>query len=139
MDTAHEVVKSIAAKTKLPDGEIARRAGSSQPTIWRLRTGKTKDCSADLYRRLCQLRDQSLCKVGAGDTAPAEPDAAPVRALACASQSVRLSDDRRELARRAQQADDRRELARRGERDAVAQPDQLPLVLDASEPHQEAA
>lgn len=54
---------------------------------------------------------------------PRQEEAAPVRALACATQSVRLTADRRDA--------DRRELARRAEPVAAPQPDQLPLALDA--------
>lgn len=49
--------------------------------------------------------------------------AAPVRALACATQSVRLTADRRDANRRA--------LVRRAEPVAAPQPDQLRLALDA--------
>lgn len=54
----------------------------------------------------------------------------PVRALACATQSVRLTADRRDA--------DRRDLVRRAEPVDAPQPNQLPLAL-ASETHQEAA
>lgn len=70
MDTAHEVVMALNNRFDLSDAEIAKRIGSSQPTVWRLRSGKTKDCSADLYRKLCLLRAEVSQKVGAGDTAP---------------------------------------------------------------------
>lgn len=70
MDTAHEVVTALSSRFEMSDVEIAKRIGSSQPTVWRLRSGKTKDCSADLYRKLCLLREEVAQKVGAGDTAP---------------------------------------------------------------------
>ena len=71
MDTAQELVTSLADRFKLSDEDIARRVGSTQPTIWRVRSGKTKDCGATLYRSLLRLSEQ--LKVGAGDTAP-EPE-----------------------------------------------------------------
>lgn len=57
MDTARDVVFELN-RFAISDTEIAKRVGASQPTIWRLRSGKAKDCSADLYRKLCLLRDQ---------------------------------------------------------------------------------
>jgi transcriptional regulator with XRE-family HTH domain len=71
MDTAHEVVMTLSAQFDMSDAEIAKRIGSSQPTVWRLRSGKTKDCTADLYRKLCLLREevvQNVPKLGADDT-----------------------------------------------------------------------
>jgi len=67
MDTAQEIVSSLADRFKLSDEDIAKRVGSTQPTIWRVRSGKTKDCGATLYRSLLQLREQM--KVGASDVA----------------------------------------------------------------------
>lgn len=68
------------------------------------------------------------CSPAAG-AAPVE-SAAPARALACATQSVRLTVDRRDA--------DRRDLARRAEPVEAPNPNQLPLAL-SGEPHQEAA
>lgn len=65
------------------------------------------------------------------EAAPEPHPAAPVRALACASQSVRLTADRCDA--------DRRELARRAEPVDAPQPGQLPLALAGGEPRQEAA
>lgn len=55
METANEVINLLSGQFNLTDADIAKRVGSTQPTIWRLRSGKTKDCSADLYRNLYQL------------------------------------------------------------------------------------
>ena len=55
----------------------------------------------------------------------------PARALACATQSVRLTADRRDA--------ERRELARRAEPVDAPQPNQLPLLPADGESHQEAA
>ena len=52
-------------------------------------------------------------------------EAAPVRALACATQSVRLTADRREGPRRADRVD-------------APQPNQLPLAIEAGERYWEA-
>jgi len=81
MDTAFEVVNKITKLSRMSDAEIARRVKSTQPTIWRLRSEKSQDCSANLYRALCLLKDEisSAEKLGipgglpsgrAGDTAP---------------------------------------------------------------------
>jgi transcriptional regulator with XRE-family HTH domain len=80
MDTAHEVVMTLSSAFDMSDAEIAKRIGSSQPTVWRLRSGKTKDCTADLYRKLCLLREevaQSAEKLGAGDTPQSHSDTSP--------------------------------------------------------------
>jgi DNA-binding transcriptional regulator YdaS (Cro superfamily) len=61
---------------------------------------------------------------------PHKDEAPPARALACATQSVRLTVDRRDA--------DRRDLARRAEAVEAPNPNQLPLAL-SGEPHQEAA
>jgi len=58
MDTAFEVVNRITRLSGMSDAEIARRVKSTQPTIWRLRSEKSKDCSASLYRKLCLLKDE---------------------------------------------------------------------------------
>jgi len=60
MDTAHALITYLSEDLKLSDSEIARRASSSQPTIWRLRTGETKDCSSSLYISLMKIRDEAL-------------------------------------------------------------------------------
>lgn len=56
MDTARDIICALNSEQKLSDAEIARQVGSSQPTIWRIRTGKTADCSSALYRELLRLR-----------------------------------------------------------------------------------
>jgi len=61
---------------------------------------------------------------------PHQEEAAPVRALACATQSVRLTADRRDA--------DRREVARREDHLAAPDPEQLPLALAAGERYWEA-
>jgi hypothetical protein len=58
MDTAQEIVSALAGHFKLSDEDIAKRVGSTQPTIWRVRSGKTKDCGATLYRSLLHLRNK---------------------------------------------------------------------------------
>lgn len=73
MDTAHEVIMTISTEANLSDAEIAARVGYSQPTIWRLRAGKTKSCSSDLYRALCTLRAEIGC--GGRDRMAADRDA----------------------------------------------------------------
>lgn len=57
MDSARDIVSVISETFQLSDDAIAKRVGSSQPTIWRIRTGKTLDCSSGLYRELCALRN----------------------------------------------------------------------------------
>ena len=52
--TTKEVLKKIG-DFGLSDPEIARRVGSSQPTIFRLRTGKSKDCMSNLRKALDDL------------------------------------------------------------------------------------
>lgn len=69
--------------------------------------------------------------VGVCSSAPTDDPAAPLRALACATESVRLTADRRDA--------DRRDLVRRVEPLEAPHPDQLPLALAAGESHQEAA
>lgn len=56
MDTPTDIVKAIAETYKLTDQAIATRVGGTQPTIWRLRTGKSKTCGSDLYLALHALR-----------------------------------------------------------------------------------
>jgi len=58
MDTPHEVVTQLAGQFNLSDAEIAKRVDSTQPTIWRLRSGKSSDCSAFLFIGLVKLRDE---------------------------------------------------------------------------------
>jgi hypothetical protein len=72
MDTPIQVVNAIRSRYRLTDAKIAKLVESNQPTVWRIRSGKTKDCSADLYRKLCVLREKlgkKSKKLGAGDTA----------------------------------------------------------------------
>lgn len=81
--------------------------------------------------RAYQIRELISVDVAGKALEQPEPDekrqdeAHPVRALACAAQSVRLTADRREA--------DRREVGRRAESVAIAAPDQLPLALDAGQ------
>ena len=46
-----EIIKKIS-DFGLSDGDIAKRIGSSQPTIYRLRNGISKDCMAALRKSL---------------------------------------------------------------------------------------
>ena len=55
----------------LSDAEIARRCSSTQPTIWRLRTGKTSEAGETLYRSLMALHAKLAAEVSAGETAEA--------------------------------------------------------------------
>jgi transcriptional regulator with XRE-family HTH domain len=57
MDTAKAIVNQLYAGG-LSDAEIARRVSCSQPTIWRLRNGKSEDCRGRLYQSLLALREQ---------------------------------------------------------------------------------
>jgi transcriptional regulator with XRE-family HTH domain len=58
MDTAQQIITEIVTNHALTDADVADRTGSTQPTIWRLRNGETKDCLASLYISLAQLREQ---------------------------------------------------------------------------------
>jgi hypothetical protein len=55
MDTAKKILDSISHDYSLSDSEIARRVGTSQPTIFRIRSGA--DCFASLYIAICEFRD----------------------------------------------------------------------------------
>lgn len=57
MDTVQRVVAFIAEHSDFSDAVIADKVGCSQPTIWRLKNGKSHSCSSDLYLKLCALRD----------------------------------------------------------------------------------
>jgi hypothetical protein len=56
MDTAKDMIAEIQARHGLTDQALADLVESTQPTIWRIRTGETKDCAASLYMRLAALR-----------------------------------------------------------------------------------
>ena len=58
MDTAKKVIDDLRRRYNFTDIEIANLAESQQPIIWRLRTGKAKDCMSSLYIRLCLLREK---------------------------------------------------------------------------------
>lgn len=58
MDTAREIVSAIGKQFGLTDSDIAARVKSSQPTIWRLRTGRSKDCGSRLYTALRRLHTE---------------------------------------------------------------------------------
>lgn len=58
MDTVQTILDELANAYDLTDSEIARRVESSQPTIWRIRTGQSKDCASSLYRALAELREE---------------------------------------------------------------------------------
>lgn len=53
--SAHIITALNGPPYGLSDAEIARRVGSTQPTIWRLRNGKTAAATEDLYRALLTL------------------------------------------------------------------------------------
>ncbi len=53
----------------LSDAEIARRVGSTQPTIWRLRTGKSAEAGEGLYRALTALHAELSGTVECSDAA----------------------------------------------------------------------
>lgn len=72
MDTAREIIDAIQSRHNLTDQALAARVESTQPTIWRIRNGDTKDCAASLYIRLVHLR-QAL-------DSPISPDAPNVKA-----------------------------------------------------------
>ena len=62
MDTAQKIASDIYI-TGISDEEISRRivangAECSQPTIWRIRTGATKQCGSILYGELLLLREK---------------------------------------------------------------------------------
>lgn len=59
MDSAQQVTSEIYASVK-SDAKIAAAVGCSQPTIWRIRTGKVGDCQATLYQSLVRYRDELL-------------------------------------------------------------------------------
>jgi hypothetical protein len=61
MDTATQIVNELRGM-KLSDTYIASRVKSSQPTIWRIRKGKAKSCSSELYVNLVAMRDLELAK-----------------------------------------------------------------------------
>ncbi len=56
METAQDIIKAIQARHELTDQALATLVESTQPTIWRIRTGDSKDCAASLYIRLMNLR-----------------------------------------------------------------------------------
>lgn len=56
MDTAKDIIADIQSRHSLTDQALATLVESTQPTIWRIRTGDTKDCSASLYMRIANLR-----------------------------------------------------------------------------------
>lgn len=55
MDTAQQIIIDLA-QLGMSDSDIAKEVVSSQPTIWRIRTGETKSCASDLYIALANLR-----------------------------------------------------------------------------------
>lgn len=55
MNTAHEIVKEIAAHG-WSDQAIADSCKCSQPTIWRIKNSEDYKCSSDLYISLNALR-----------------------------------------------------------------------------------
>lgn len=58
MDTPKKLIDDIVQHHALSDSEIARRANTSQPTIWRIRNEQVADCSSSVYIALVQLREE---------------------------------------------------------------------------------
>jgi hypothetical protein len=58
MDTAKNLIDAIQKSQLLTDRALADLVQSTQPTIWRIRTGATKDCAASLYLRLKAVKDK---------------------------------------------------------------------------------
>lgn len=67
MDTAKDIIVRIQDSHGLTDQALADIVESTQPTIWRIRTGETKDCAASLYIALMLAQK----KLGSGATAAA--------------------------------------------------------------------
>jgi hypothetical protein len=57
MDTVKQIIDDLSA-FGMNDASIAAEVDSTQPTIWRIRTGATKACSSVLYSELSILRDR---------------------------------------------------------------------------------
>lgn len=115
------VMQHLRAK-QIPQRKVAAASGVPFSTLTKIAQGQIK---APSVHHVQALHDYFV-KAGA---APVEP-ASPLRALACATQSVRLTADRRDA--------DRRELARRVEPVDAPQPNQLPLAIEAGERYWEA-
>jgi len=58
MKTPKELTAELYERFKLSDAEIAKRVGSSQPTIWRLRNGRTENCMSGLLNNLAGLHEE---------------------------------------------------------------------------------
>ena len=54
MDTAKHIINQLKDRHGLTDQAIAEHVDSTQPTIWRVRTG-ANDCTASMYIKLVQL------------------------------------------------------------------------------------
>ena len=54
MDTAKHIINQLKDRHGLTDQAIAEEVDSTQPTIWRVRTG-TNDSTASMYIKLVQL------------------------------------------------------------------------------------
>lgn len=68
MTTVQTMLVALAEDKQMSDSSIATMVGCSQPTIWRLRTGKSASCHSDLYVAIATLHAnefQSLSATGA--------------------------------------------------------------------------
>ena len=72
MDTARTIIDAIQSRHNLTDQALAALVDSTQPTIWRIRNGDTKDCAASLYMRLLHVR-QSLDSTVSPDAPNVKP------------------------------------------------------------------
>lgn len=73
MTIVQSLLTDIEERSRMSDSKIAAAVGCSQPTIWRLRNGKSKTCSSDTYLAIVGLHDQVMAPP---DAAPA-PEAGP--------------------------------------------------------------
>lgn len=55
MNSAQTLLNEIVARQPMSDEEISKIVDCSQPTIWRLRNGKSKSCNSDLYIRISKF------------------------------------------------------------------------------------
>lgn len=62
MNTAQQIINEITASTGLSDSVIAKLVNTTQPTIWRIRTGVTEDCGAKLYMDLLALHTKQAAR-----------------------------------------------------------------------------
>jgi len=135
-------LRTIRISLGMTQRELAAVFGQTAANISHYETGK-QDLPPACARALIEAarvrgREVTFDEIYAArkavtSTSAPEPhqEAAPARALACATQSVRLTADRRDA--------ERREGARRADQLGAPDPEQMPLALAAGEPHHEAA